>query len=183
MEGGLVSLQVFRILWRGSGSTDVDSSDLYFLPQHLFFLYHTASFTSRGASVHLHFSGLSIDLQIMVLEPGVAKDHALLPNIRDGKKCSFRVGLITEDYIHHFSDLSCFVREAIYIEHWYGARDVPGANTLYTDKVFIYEVVCSSRVQKCLDRMHLAGVSGTNLYRKNDRRSTSIKGISRESSG
>ena len=119
----------------------------------------------------------------MVLEPGVAEDHALLPKVRDGKEWSFRVGLITENYIYYFGDLPCFVRGAVYVEHRYRARDIPGANTLHTDKVFVYEVACSSGVQKCLDGMHLASVSGTDLYRKDDRHSASIKGIGGESSG
>jgi len=149
----------------------------------LFLSYHAASFISRGASVHLHFSSLPIDLWIMVLEPGIAKDHALLSEIRDGEECPFKVGLITEDYIHHFGDSSCFVRGAIHVEHQYGTRDVLGANTLHTDKVFIYEVVCSSRVQKHLDRMHLASVSGTDLYKKDDRCSVGVKGVGKKSSG
>jgi len=45
------------------------------------------------------------------------------------------------------------------------------------DKVFIYEVACSSGVQKHLDGMHLTSVSGTDLYRKDDRHSMGIKGI------
>jgi len=47
----------------------------------------------------------------MVLEPGVTEDHVLLPKVRDGEECPFGVGLITEDHIYHFGDLSCFVRE------------------------------------------------------------------------
>ena len=116
----------------------------------------------------------------MVLEPGVAKDHALLPKVEDGKECPFRVGLITENYIYYFGDLPCFIRGAVHVEHWYGARDVLGANTLHTDKVFIYKVACSSRVQKCLDGMHLASVSGTDLYRKDNRYSAGIKGVGGE---
>jgi len=146
-------------------------------------LHYTASFTLREASVYLHFSSLPIDLWIMVLEPGVAKDHALLPEVRDGEKRSFRVGLITENYVYHFGDLPYFIRGAVHVEHRYGARDVLGANTLRTDKVFVYEVACSSRVQKRLDRMHLASVSGTDLYRKDDRHSADVKGVGRESSG
>ena len=65
----------------------------------------------------MHFSSLPIDLRIMVLEPGVAEDHVLLPEVRDGKECPFRVGLIMENYIYHFRDSSCFVREAIHVEH------------------------------------------------------------------
>jgi len=143
----------------------------------------TASFISRGALVHLYFSGLPIDLWIMVLEPGVAKNYALLPEIRDGEERSFGVGLITEDYIHHFGDLSCFVRGAVYVEHQYGVRDAPSTNTLHTDKIFVYEVACGSRVQKHFDGMYLADIGGTDLYMQDDRCSMGVEGVGRESSG
>jgi len=148
----------------------------------LFLSYYTVSFTLRRTSVHLHFFSLPIDLWIIVLEPGVAKDHALLPEVRDSEEYPFRVGLIIEDYIYHFGDSFCFIRGAVHVEHQYGTRDVLGANTLYTNKVFIYKVVCSSGVQKHLDGMYFTSVSGTNLYRKDDRHSTGIKGIGGESS-
>jgi len=119
----------------------------------------------------------------MVLELGVAEDHALLPEVRDGEECPFGVGLIIEDYIYRFGDSSCFIRGAIHVEHRYGARDVPCANTFHTDKVFIYEVAHSSGVQKRLDGMHLTSVSDTNLYRKDDRRSVGIESVGGESSG
>jgi len=101
----------------------------------------------------------------------------------DNKECPFRVGLVTENYIYHFGDLPCFVLGAIYIVHQYGVRDAPGANTLHTDKIFIYEVTCSSGVQKCLDGVHLAGVGGTDLDGENDGRSVGIKSIGGESFG
>jgi len=119
----------------------------------------------------------------MVLEPGVAKDHALLPKVRDGEECPFRVGLIMEDYIHHFGDLSCFIRRAVHIEHWYGMRDAPGTDAFRMDKILVYEVAGSSRVQKRFDKMHLAGVGGTDLDRQDDRRSVGIESVGRESSG
>jgi len=104
----------------------------------------------------------------MVLEPDVAEDHALLPKVRDGEERPFGVGLITEDYIYHFGDLSCFVRGAVYVEHRYGVRDVPGTNTFHTDKILVYEVASGSGVQKHFDGIHLAGVSGTDLDRQDD---------------
>ena len=142
-----------------------------------------ASFTSGGTSVHSHFSSLPVDLQIMVLEPGVTENHALLPKVGDGEEHPFGVGFITEDHVYHFGDLSGFIRGTVYVEHWYGVRDVPGANTLCTDKIFVYEIACGSRVQKRLDEMYFASVSGTDLYRKNDRHSTGIEGVGGESSG
>jgi len=150
-EGGLVFFQVFRIFQRGSESTDVDGSGLCFPPQCSFLSYRVASFTSRGTPIHLHFLGLPIDLQIIVLEPGVAEDHALLLEVRDGKERPFGVGLITEDYIHHFGDLSRFVREAVHVEHRYGMKDAPGTNTFCMDKILVYEVAGGSGVQKCFN--------------------------------
>jgi len=119
----------------------------------------------------------------MVLEPGVTKDHALLPEVGDDEEHPFGVGFIMEDHVYHFRDLSGFIRGTVHVEHQYGVRDVPGANTLCTDKIFIYEITCGSRVQKRFDRMYFASVSGTDLYREDDRRSASIESIGRESSG
>ena len=75
-------------------------------------------------------------------------NHALLSEVGDGEERSFRVGLITEDYIHYFGDLSYFIRGAVYVEHWYGTRDAPGTNTFCTDKILVYEVAGGSGVQK-----------------------------------
>jgi len=139
-----------------------------------------AFFALRGASVHLYLSGLPIDLWVIVLEPGIAKDHTLLSKAGDSEECSFRVGLVLKDYIHYFEDLTCFVGGAVHIVYWYGIEDAPGANAFCTDKVFIYEVAYSSRVQEHLDGMHLTSVSVTDLDRKNDRHSIGIEGIGRE---
>jgi len=90
------------------------------------------------------------------------------------------VDLVTEDYIYHFRDLTYFIGGAIHVVHWYGTGDALGANIFCMDKVFIYEVVHSSGVQEYLDGMHLTGVSGTDLDRKNDRRSAGIEGVGGE---
>ena len=132
--------------------------------------------------VHLHFSSLPIDLQV-VLEPGITEDHALSSEAGDSKERPFGVGFITENHIYHFRDLTCLVGGAIHVVHRYGARDAPGVNAFRSDEVSIYEVARSSRVQKRLDRMHLAGVGGTNFYREDDRRSAGVKGIDGESFG
>jgi len=50
--------------------------------------------------VYLYFSGLPIDLWIMVLEPDVAKDHALLSEVRDSEEHPLKVGLIIENYVY-----------------------------------------------------------------------------------
>jgi len=82
----------------------------------------------------------------MVLEPDVTEDHALLPEVRDNKEHPFRVGFIMEDHVYHLRDLSSFIRGTVHVEHWYGARDVPSANTPCTDKISIYEIARGSRV-------------------------------------
>ena len=116
----------------------------------------------------------------MVLEPGISEDHALLSEAENGKECPLGVSFVMEDYIYHFGDLTCLVRETIHIVYWYGARDTPGANTLRTDKVFIYKVAHSSRVQKRLNRMHLVSIGGADFYREDDRCSVSIESVGKK---
>jgi len=142
-----------------------------------------ASFASRRASVHLHFSGLPIDLWVVVLEPGITEDHVLPSEAGDSKKRPFGVGFVTEDYVYYFRDLTCLIGGTVHVVHRYGARDALGVNTFRSDKVSIYEVVCNSRVQKCLNRMHLASVCGADFYWKDDQHPASVEGVDGESFG
>jgi len=142
-----------------------------------------ASFTSRGTSVHLHFSSLPIDLQVVVLEPGITEDHALSSEAGDSEERPFGVGFVTENQVYHFRDLTCLVGGTIHVVHRYGARDALGVNAFRLDKVSIYGVARSSGVQKRLDGMHLASVGGTDFYQEDDRRSVGIEGVDGESFG
>jgi len=126
------------------------------------------SFALRRALVHLYFSSLPINLWVVVLELGITKDHVLPSEAGDSEEHPFRVGFVTKDYVYHFRDLTCLVGGAVHVIYRYGARDAPGVNTFCSDKVLIYEVACSSRVQKCLDGMYLASVCGANFYWKDD---------------
>jgi len=147
----------------------------------LFLSYHTASFTSRRALVHLYFSGLPIDLRVVVLEPGITEDHVLLSKVGDSEECPFGVGFVAEDYVYNFGDLACLVGGTVHVIHRYGARDAPSVNTFHSDEVSIYEVAHSSGVQKRFDGVHLAGVCGADFYWEDDRRSAGVKGIDGES--
>jgi len=149
----------------------------------LFLSYYAASFTSRRALVHLYFSGLPIDLRVVVLEPDITEDHVLLPETGDSEERSFGVGFVAEDYVYNFGDPACFVRRTVHVVHQYGARDAPSVNTFRLYEVSIYEVARSSRVQKHFDRVHLAGVCGTDFYWEDNRRSAGVKGIDGESFG
>jgi len=142
-----------------------------------------ASFALRRALVHLYFSGLPIDLRVVVLEPGITEDHVLPSEAGDRKERSFGVSFVAEDYVYNFRDLACLVRGTVHVVHRYGARDAPSVNTFCSDEVSIYEVARSSGVQKRFDGVYLAGIGGANFYWEDDRRSAGIKGIDGESFG
>jgi len=146
----------------------------------LFLSYHTASFTSRRASVHLYFSGLPIDLRVVVFEPGITEDHVLLSEAGDSEEGPFGVGFVAKDYVYNFGDLACLVGGTVHVVHRYGARDASSVNTFRPDEVSIYEVARSSGVQKRFNGVHLAGVSGADFYWEDDRRSAGVKGIDGE---
>ena len=140
---------------------DVEGSSLHSPLRRLFLSYHTASFILRRILVHLHFSGLSIDLRVVVLEPGITEDHVLLPEAGDSEERSFGVGFVAEDYVYNFGDLACFVGGTVHVVHRYGARDAPSVNTFCPYEVLIYEVARSSGV-------HLTGVYGADFYWEDD---------------
>jgi len=142
-----------------------------------------ASFISRRASVHLYFSGLPIDLRVMVLEPGITEDHVLLSKAGDSEERPFGVGFVAEDYVYDFGDLACLIGGTVHVVHRYGARDALSVNTFRLDEVSIYEVACSSGVQKRFDGVHLTGVCGADFYWEDDQRSAGVEGINRESFG
>jgi len=139
------------MLRKRSGLADVEGFSLHSLSRRLFLSYHTASFTPRRASVYLYFSGLPIDLRVVVLELDITEDHVLLSETGDSKERPFGVGFVAENNVYNFRDLACLVGGAVHIVHQYGAKDAPSVNTFHPDKVSIYEVACSSGVQKCFD--------------------------------
>jgi len=73
---------------------------------------------------------LPIDLWVVVLEPGISKDHALLSEAGDSEKCPLRVSFVMKDYIHHFGDLTCLIGGTIHIVHQYGVRDALGMSRM-----------------------------------------------------
>jgi len=119
----------------------------------------------------------------VVLEPGITEDHVLPSEARDSEMYPFGVGFVMENHVYHFRDLTYLVGGAIHIVHRYGARDALGVNTFRSDKVLIYEVAHSSRVQKHLDRIHLTGVYSADFYWKGDQRSASVEDVDGESFG
>ena len=133
--------------------------------------------------IHLHFSGLPIDLWVVVLELGVTKDHVLPSEARDSEEHPFGVGFVTGNHIYHFRDLTCLVGGAVHIVHRYGARDAPDVNVFHLDEVSIYEVACSSGIQKRLNGMHLAGVCSADFYWQDDQCPASVEDVDRESFG
>jgi len=86
----------------------------------------------------------------VVLESGITQNHILPSEAGDSEEHPFGVGFVMEDYIYHFRDLTCLVRETVHVVYRYGARDALGVNTFRMDKVSIYEIAHSSKVQKRL---------------------------------
>jgi len=79
--------------------------------------YRLESSNAVGRNVHLHFSGLPIDLWVVVLEPGITEDHTLSSEAGDSEEHPFGVGFVTENHVYHFRDLTCLVGRAIHIVH------------------------------------------------------------------
>ena len=74
--------------------------------------------------LHAQFdsSSVEVNLQIVLVEPGHPKDHALFPKLGDRKQDAFRVAVICHDHVNNFVDASSFVQHSINIVNgdWLG---------------------------------------------------------------
>jgi len=74
------------------------------------------------APCHLDSSSVEVNLQVVLVEPGYPKDHALLPKPCDRKQDAFGVAVVCHDHVNNFADASSFVQRSIYIVNrdWLG---------------------------------------------------------------
>ena len=65
---------------------------------------------------HFNFSLFPVNLGVMIFEPVVAEDQALLPESGDSQEHPLGVSLVPENYIHNLGNLSCLIRGTVDIE-------------------------------------------------------------------
>ena len=73
-------------------------------------------------AAHGHFPSLPVDLWVVLLEPGEAKDDVLLSQASDCEGGAFGVVIESEDCIYNLCSGAHFIWSAIYIVDWNGTE-------------------------------------------------------------
>ena len=89
------------------------------------------------ASDHFDDTSAEIDLQIMLVQPGEPKYHALLTKPDDCKQDAFEVPVVGHNYINNFMDTSGFIKGSVYIVDWDWLRQFLGQQFGLDEKILV----------------------------------------------
>src|SRR6267154_1390545 len=112
---------------------------------------------------HLNLTCTPIDLQVVLMKPGVCQYHVLVAKAGYSKVSTFSVVSVPENHVYHLADGSRFLGRTINIVHWDGACKGSGSELILPNVVPVDEKSVSSAVKKCLYGLGLLGVGCHNL--------------------
>src|SRR5882757_707579 len=107
---------------------------------------------------HLSLTCTPIDLQVVLMKPGVSQYHVLVAKASYSKVSTFGVVSVPENHVYHLTDGSHFIGRTINIVHWDGACKGLGSELVLPNVVPVDEKSISSAVKKCLHRLGLLSV-------------------------
>src|SRR6267154_4548731 len=112
---------------------------------------------------HLNLTRTPIDLQVVLMKPGVSQYHVLVAKAGYSKVSTFSVVSVLENHVYHLGDGPHFIGRTINIVHWDGVCKGSGSELVLPNVVLVNEKSVSSTVKKCLHGLGLLGVSCHNL--------------------
>ena len=119
-----------------------------------------AGTAAARAAGHLHLPGAPIDVQVMLLQPGVAHDHLLTAQACHSEEGAFQVVPVSQDQLHYLSYRASFVQGAIHITDGDWARKGSGREAVRFDVRAVNEHSGGPGVQEHLHGSGFSGVSG-----------------------
>ena len=115
---------------------------------------------AAGAAGHLHLPSDPINVQVMLLQPGVAHDHFLTAQACHGEEGMFQVVLVSQDQLHYLRHGASFIQGAIHITDGDWARKGLGREAVRFDIRTVNEHPGGPGIQEHLHCSGLSGVSG-----------------------
>ena len=119
--GGSILL-VISILYEGgewSSLTGVYLLNVFLL--HILFFLPLSLVTNAAvwkASGVFDSSSIEVNLQIMLAEPGKAKDHTLLPKLGNHQQNVFGMSMVCHKNVNNFMDAPSLIGCSVYIVNW-----------------------------------------------------------------
>ncbi|HEX9429585.1 MAG TPA: hypothetical protein VF944_04340 [Candidatus Bathyarchaeia archaeon] len=159
--GGFILL-VISILYEGrewSSSTGIYPPNIFLL-LILFFLPLSlaTSAAAREASGHFDSSSTEVYLRIMLVEPGKAEDHTLLPKAGNRQQNVFGMSMVHHENVNNFVYASSLIGCSIYIVDWNRCRELAGWESSCGNEISVDKVSGCASVHHSFHRGFLHGV-------------------------
>ncbi len=160
--GGFILL-VIGILYEGrewSSSTGIYLPNIFLL-LILFFLPLSLATSAAAweASGHFDSSSTEVYLRIMLVEPGKAEDHTLLPKAGNRQQNAFGMSMVHHEDINNFVYASSLVGCPVYIVDWNRRRELAGWESSCGNKISVDKISSCASVHHSFCRGFLHGVS------------------------
>ena len=159
--GGFILL-VISILYEGgewSSSTEVYPLNIFLL-LILFFLPLSlaTSAAAREASGHFDSSSTEVYLRIMLVRPGKAEDHTLLPKAGNCQQNVFGMSMVHHENVNNFVYASSLIGCSVYIVDWNRCRELAGWESSCGNEISVDKVSSCASVHHSFRRGFLYGV-------------------------
>jgi len=130
--GFVFLISIFYEGWEGASSTGVYS--------FRFSVGLTADTAAREASGHFDGSGAEVDLQIVLVQPGEAKYHALLAEAGDCEQNTLGMSVVGHDHVDDFADASSLIKCSVHIVNRDRLGQLAGQKFRSGDEVLVDEI-------------------------------------------
>ena len=101
-----------------------------------------------GATTHLYFTGLPVNLRIMLFQPGVPKNEGLTTQAGDRESGAFCVILKMQDDVDNLGDQAGFIPGPINIEHRNEMSELMHVEMIFLDISAVNELTDGTTVHK-----------------------------------
>jgi len=159
--GGFILL-VIGILYEGrewSSSTGIYLPNIFLL-LILFFLPLSLATSAAAweASGHFDSSSTEVYLRIMLVEPGKAEDHTLLPKAGNRQQNVFGMSMVHHENVNNFVYASSLIGCSVYIVDWNRCRELADWESSCGNEISVDKVSSCASVHHSFRRGFLYGV-------------------------
>jgi len=106
----------------------------------------TTDAAAGEASGHFDGSGMEVDLQVVLVQPGDPEYHALLAKVGDCKQDMFGMSIVGHDYVNDLVNTSGLIEGPVYVVNWDQLGQLAGRKFGLGEEILVNEVSSGSGI-------------------------------------
>jgi len=142
----LTGISIFYKGWERTSLAGIYLFNVFPLDVSFHLVVGLAVYAVWEASGHFDGLGTEVNLQIMLIQPGEPKYHALLSEVGDCMQDVFRMLVVGHDHVNNFMDASGLIMGSIHIVNWNWLKHLAGWEFGLGNKVLVNDISDSTSV-------------------------------------